>query len=125
MLLALPNSLTFSNRIYEIRSYPLKVFSRHMKVDENTRIMLTPKLWEKHRMLEGTSLLKLYFLVDIPDENIIKSDEWNGQWSADYVFAAVETLQEWQLQNQDIHSKIIREPQNKVVLLCAPGKCID
>jgi hypothetical protein len=124
MYMAMPNNLTFSNRIYVVRIYPLDVFSKHMEVNEKTRIMLTHALWKKNKMMEGSSsLMRLYFMTDIPDKNMLKSTEWDNEWGPDYVIATEADLVTWQEQGEHIYKTIIHEPDHKVVLLCAPGKC--
>ena len=124
MYIALPNNLTFSDRLYTVRIYPLETFSKYMEVDKHTRIMLTPTLWEKNKMMEGSSsLMRLYFRVDMPDENMFKSIDWNTSRGADYIFATETDIANWRSQGKNIYKTIIHEPSKTAVLLCAPGKC--
>jgi hypothetical protein len=119
MLAALPNSLSFANRVYTQRSYPLAAFAGQMQFRKDAKYQISPSLWLKYNMLESPErMIRVFSGVLIPFENFTLSEAWPPAPGTTYVLASVTDLERWKSAGVDLPVLHIK---GKAVLLCPSG----
>lgn len=120
MLVALPNTLGFTARTYGLRAFPLDAFAPHLRLTRDSRIQVSPTLWERYGMFESAErLTRVWSGVMVPFENFAISADRPLPGAADYVFASVADLERWRENGGTVPGAV--HIKGKAVLVCPSG----